>query len=170
MIFLLALAAAALAVFLLWQARRGQQSLGLPLGRVISSDTGGWGKVEKPLYDPELRLAGKPDYVVNHNGVSVPVEVKSHRAPAAPYDGHLFQLAAYCLLVERTTKVRPGVGILAYRDRTFAVDYTPELEARLLEMLEAMRRAERRGEPERSHETKGRCERCGYRSICNQRL
>ena len=69
---------------------------------MISSDTSEWGKVEKPLYDPLSGLTGKPDYLVEENGFYIPVEVKSSRAPGLPYDSHIYQVAAYCLLVERT--------------------------------------------------------------------
>jgi CRISPR-associated exonuclease Cas4 len=94
--------------------------------------------------------------------------VKSGWAPDAPREGHLYQLAAYCLLVQRTTGQRPPYGLIAYRNRTFAVDYTPELEHRLLELMEALRQQER--EAHRSHEEPARCARCGYRSACNERL
>lgn len=170
MIYLVALALVLLAAFLFWKARRSQRLIGMPPGRLVYSDTGAWAKVEKPLYDPDLRLTGKPDYLVEHKRGIVPVEVKSAPAPPSPYDGQVMQLAAYCLLVERAGGKRPPYGIIHYPNRTFAVDYTPELEAHLLDLLAEMRRAERHQEVERSHDAKGRCERCGYRSICDQRL
>jgi CRISPR-associated exonuclease Cas4 len=109
-----------LAVVLLWQAARQRRSAGLPGGRVIYCDTRNWGKLERPLYDRALDLTGKPDYLVRQNGQIIPVEVKSGRAPKAPYDAHIFQLASYCLLVEKTYGKRPPSGILHYNDRDFA--------------------------------------------------
>ncbi len=159
---------AALALFI--AAARRQRSAGLPGGRVVYADTGAWIKLEKPLYDALNGLTGKPDYLVKHNGVIIPVEVKSAYAPAAPYDSHVMQLAAYCLLVQRTTGQRPPHGLLHYRNRTFAVDYTPQLEAELLEILAEMRRQEKAGEASISHEDALRCARCGYRKGCEQRL
>ncbi len=159
-----------LALLLLWNAARQRRASGLPEGRVIYSDTGGWGRVEKPLYDPATGLTGKPDYLVEQDSRWIPVEVKSGFAPPAPHEGHVFQLAAYCLLVEHATGKRPPYGILRYRNRTYAIDYTPDLEADLRELLGEMRLQERRGEPARSHAEPGRCARCGYRSGCNQRL
>ena len=158
-----------LAFILLWRAARLARGAGLPSGRVIYSDTSKWGKVEIPLYDPLLKLTGKPDYLVTQNGTTIPVEVKSGWAPDAPYAGHLYQLAAYCLLVERSSR-RPPYGILRYRNRTFAVDYTPQMEAELLNVLAEMRRDETRRSLPRSHEEPGRCARCGYRGACDQRL
>lgn len=159
---------AALAFF--WLARRRQGALGLPAGRVIYADTNRWGKVEQPLYDPASGLTGKPDYLVEQDGQLIPVEVKSSRVKDAPYDAHIFQLAAYCLLVQRCLGKRPAYGILRYPERTFAIDYTPALEKRLLEMIEDIRSQERQKQVSRSHESPQRCNSCGYRSVCDQRL
>jgi CRISPR-associated exonuclease Cas4 len=160
----------ALAIALLWQAGRQQQATGLPGGRIIYSDTRAWGAVEKPLYDSQLDLTGKPDYLVTQAGIVIPVEVKSSRAPAEPYDSHIYQLAAYCWLVEKTYGQRPPYGILHYPGRTFAIDYTPQLEAALKEHIAQIRILERHGEADRSHNLPERCARCGFRNHCDQRL
>jgi CRISPR-associated exonuclease Cas4 len=157
-------------VILLWQSGRTQKAAGLPGGRVIYTDTRAWGKVEKPLYDSTLGLTGKPDYLVEQNGRFIPVEVKSGRAPQAPYDSHIYQLASYCLLVEKTMGRRPPYGIIHYEDRNFAIDYTRELENALLDILADMRRAEHYGEAPRSHDSAARCAKCGFRNICDQKL
>lgn len=159
-----------IAAAVLWIAQRQRQSTGLPSGRIISDDMRGWKQVEKPLYDPIAGLTGKPDYLVQTAHGLVPVEVKSSRAPSLPHDSHIFQLAAYCLLVERTYGKRPAYGILRYRDRTFSIDYSPALEAELLSLLDAIRAQDRRSEVDRSHEDARRCAGCGYRNLCDQRL
>jgi CRISPR-associated exonuclease Cas4 len=159
-----------LAIGLLWLAARQRRASGLPAGRVVAADMGSWRRLEKPLYDPATGLAGKPDYILEQNGAFIPVEVKSTWAPAQPYDGHLFQLAAYCLLLERNGRPRPPYGILHYRNRTFAIDYTAVLEEHLLNLLDAIHTQQRHGEADRSHEQPTRCARCGYRQACDQRL
>lgn len=158
------------AVALLLITTRGQKSIGLPTGRVIYADTRTWGKVEQPLFDAELGLVGKPDYLVETGGQIIPVEVKSTHVSAAPYDAHIFQLAAYCLLVQRHFGKRPAYGILHYPNRTFAVDYTPQLESDLLVLLDEIHSHDKHKEAPRSHDSAARCSRCGYRSICDQRL
>jgi CRISPR-associated exonuclease Cas4 len=162
----------AVALIVLWISGRQRRATGLPSGSVIYSDTDRWRKVEKPLYDAKSGLTGRPDYLVEDDdkGVLIPIEVKSGRAPSLPYDSHIFQLAAYCLLVERVYGKRPPYGILRYRDRTFTIEYTPELEYDLEALLEEIRQQERRGEADRSHQEPARCARCGFRSYCNQRL
>lgn len=160
-----------LAALLLWWSRRQRRSAGLPAGRVVYTDPKILGKPEKPLYDGALGLAGRPDYLVEGpGGVPIPVEVKSASAPPVPHEGHRFQLLAYCLLVHSTTGRRPPYGLLRYRNRTFAVDYTPGAEGELRALIEQMRTGMRKRELPRSHEQPGRCARCGYRQVCDQRL
>ncbi len=158
------------AFFLLRRSAQQKRESGLPLGRVVYSDTEDWTRAEKPLFDPLLQLTGKPDYLVEQHGVTIPVEVKSALSPALPHPGHVFQLAVYCLLVERSSGKRPPYGLLRYANRTLQIDYTPQLENELLDLLAEVRLKERSGELSRSHNEKRRCQRCGYRSICAQRL
>jgi CRISPR-associated exonuclease Cas4 len=159
-----------LALLFFWQSSRQRREAGLPGGRLIYTDTRGWGKLERPLYDSALGLTGKPDYLIRQKDEIIPVEVKSGRAPEVPYDSHIYQLAAYCLLVERTYGRRPAHGIIHYNDRDFAVDFTDELESSLLDLLAEMRRDEARPEVPRSHEQPARCARCGFRKACDQAL
>lgn len=155
---------------LLWLAWRRQKAAGLPSGRIIYNDSGAGERVEEPLYDAALGLVGRPDYLIEQGELLIPVEVKSGRAAEAPYDGHIYQLASYCLLVERVYGKRPTHGILRYANRTFAIDYTQDLEASLLALLEEMHAQERRKEVDRSHESPARCRACGFRSVCDQRM
>ena len=159
-----------IAIILFWQSNRQRRQTGLPGGRVIYTDTGQWGRVQKPLYDAEMRLTGKPDYLVERNGVVIPIEVKSGKAPDAPYDSHIYQLASYCYLVHKTMGKRPPYGIIHYSNRDFAIDYTPELEVALLDILAEMRRDARRKNVDCSHNSPARCRGCGYRKICDQYL
>jgi CRISPR-associated exonuclease Cas4 len=87
----------------LW-SRGLQQKTGLPDGGVIYTDTGTWYPNQNALYAQDVQLVGKPDYLIEQkDGMIVPVELKSGRAPEEPHDGHVLQLAAYCLLVEENS-------------------------------------------------------------------
>jgi CRISPR-associated exonuclease Cas4 len=97
----LALLALILALSIFWEANRQRKAAGIPGGRMVYSDTSRWQEQGQPLYDPDLGLTGRPDYIIEDGQLIIPVEVKSSRLPHAPYDTHLFQLAAYCLLVQR---------------------------------------------------------------------
>jgi CRISPR-associated exonuclease Cas4 len=160
-----------LAIYLIWQSTRQQKQAGLPGGRVIYNDTRAWGApLQEPLFSRDLGLTGKPDYLVEMNGLIIPVEVKSGRTPEAPYDSHIYQVAAYCLLVDKLYGKRPPYGIIHYPNRDFAVDYTSALENSLLDLLAEMRRDDGRSEINCSHAEPARCVRCGYRKDCNQKL
>ena len=159
-----------LGLLLLWLAQRGRARSGLPKGRVVYSDTGGWDRLDRPLFSQEFQLTGKPDYLVADGADIIPVEVKSGRAPAQPYESHVLQLAAYCLLVEECYRRRPPYGIVKYADRAFEIDYTPELEDELLATLDDMRADLAEGDASRSHDELARCQACGYYELCSQRL
>lgn len=154
----------------LWQANRQRKASGLPGGEVIYTDTSAWRPVEKPLYDSKLDLAGRPDYLIRQGNEIIPVEVKSARVFQSPYDSHIFQLAAYCYLVHRNYNVRPPHGILHYPNRTYRIEYTPELEASLIALVGEMRTKGHLRKINRSHHSAQRCQRCGYRSSCDQHL
>jgi len=169
MIFLVVLLLG-LALWMLLKGKSMQQDAGLPQGRILYSDPEMMGPPPKPFFDVETMLTGKPDYLVMEGESIIPVEVKSGYAPAEPYAGHVFQLLAYCYLVESDTGNRPPYGILRYRNRTFAIDYTTEQETALLNLLSEMREDFRLGELERCHQDSARCARCGFREVCDQRL
>lgn len=165
----LLLLALALALWL-W-SRNLEEEAGLPDGKVIYTDAGTWFGNDNVLVAQDLRLAGKPDYLVEEpDGMIVPVELKSGTAPREPHDGHILQLAAYCLLVERNYGIRPTYGILQYKDQTFAVDYTDDLEEDLLDLLADMRGDLLSPDVNRDHNEWGRCSHCGVRGHCVQRL
>jgi CRISPR-associated exonuclease Cas4 len=171
---------AILAVVALWggwlamrQATRTRQAAGLPSGRIIYADTGGWRPPDAPFFSAAYGLTGKPDYLVETRAGLIPIEVKSSAAPSHPYSSHVLQLAAYCLLVEETGGQAPPYGLIKYADDIFEVDYTPALRRELLALLDAMQRLRaqnaRQGAPNgvpRSHDEPRRCAGCAYRPMC----
>lgn len=155
---------------LLLLSRRNRAATGLPAGRVVYSDTGGWRAVDRPLLSRRYGLVGKPDYVVEERGEWTPVEVKPTRRAATPYLSDVLQLAAYCLLIEDVWGRPPQRGLLRYAEQTFAVDYTPDLRAILLATLDEMRALARARDVPRDHDEAGRCRACGVRAACDERL
>ena len=170
MLMTLAAICIALAVLLLWGSQRRRRTLGLPEGRILYSDTGPRRDLPEPLFAEDLNLVGKPDYLVESKEGLIPVEVKSGRTPAKPFDSHIYQLAAYCLLVQRTYQRRPPYGIIRYPQRSFAVEFTQNLEKQLSDLLVEMRASLNAGELHRSHAQPGRCRSCGYGQLCEERL
>jgi CRISPR-associated exonuclease Cas4 len=160
-----------LAVFVLWRGRLAQDALGMPAGHVLASDTGRWRQADESLVARDLKLTGKPDYIVQErDGSLIPVEIKSTDAPDEPHDGHVLQLAAYCLLIWRSHGIRPEYGILHYADKSFEVDFTIDLEEDVLDLLADMREDLFAADVPREHEEWWRCRGCGVRSACDQAL
>ncbi len=159
-----------LAALLWWASMCQRGALGLPGGQVLYSDTGVERRLEQPLMDEALGLIGRPDYLVQNADGLVPVEVKSGRTPRQPYPSHIYQLAAYCLLVARNFRQRPSYGIIRYPQRSFRVEFSTALEAQVLSLLAAMRQGLAHGELHRSHNMAARCAACGYRQVCTERI
>jgi CRISPR-associated exonuclease Cas4 len=155
-----------LALLLIFLSGQQRRTSGLPAGRVVYT-VRGRGQVMNRL---RSRVTGKPDYLVERDGEFIPVEVKTGLTPRQPYASHVFQLAAYCLLVDRKYGKRPSHGILHYPAGDFSVEFTPLLESSLLGHLAEIRAQEFQSNVWRSHEDARRCLGCGFRPICDQRL
>lgn len=158
-----------LAILALGWAARLRSRTGLPWAPVSYQDTGAHAP-EKTLVSRRLGLAGRPDYLIETRGHTIPVEVKPGRLAPAPYDSDLMQLAAYCLLVEETSGEPPPYGLLRYAERTFRLDYTPRVRDELLALLDEMRG--QLGQPDcpRSHDEARRCRACGFYEQCDEAL
>lgn len=170
MFYFVAIVLIALAILLLWLSGRQRANLGVPEGRLVYEDSGIQRRLEEPLFDEDLNLVGKPDYLIQSKQGLIPVEVKTGRTPTRPYETHIYQVAAYCALVESNFRQRPAYGIIRYPERSFTVEFTRNLERRLARLLEEMQGALERGEMHRSHSTAARCRACGFRQLCTEAI
>ena len=167
----LGIALALIALALLIRTGQWRRASSLPRGEILYTDTDTWYAQEAPLYSANLGLTGRPDYLIQEpDGQIVPVEIKSGAAPAVPYEGHVLQLAAYCLLVEETYGQRPQRGVLHYADQAYAIPFSDELEESVLELLAEMHADYRSEEVDRDHGDWRRCAACGHRDHCAQSL
>ena len=159
------------AAFVLWRLAEGRRrATGLPRGRVAHADTGDWRTLERPLISRRYRLVGRPDYLVEHKGQLIPVEVKSRWAPRSPYSSHVLQLGAYCLLVEEYYGQIPSHGILHYRDATFEIPYTSDLREQVVATLTAIQQDRHAEDVPCSNDDRRRCASCGYQKVCDQAM
>jgi len=148
-----------------------RKQTGVPFSaRIVYADTGAWQKIEQPLFSRRHQLAGKPDYIVDVNGATIPIEVKPTRTAPTPRESDVMQLAAYSLLIEENFGTMPPHGLLKYRDAVFQIDFTDELRARLHALLNAMRADATPRQVDRSHAEPARCRACGFRAECKQVL
>ena len=185
LLLVIALLLLAVALIALLAAKSAAARTGLPGGQLIYSDTGhAVGRIgpvttnelgekqERALVSERYGLSGRPDYLVRNSEGIVPIEVKSAKSPASgrAYDSHVFQLAAYCLLVEDVTGADVPYGIIRYADAEIVIDYTAELRDELIELIEEMREAQGAEEVHRSHSEARRCSKCSMREVCDEAL
>ncbi len=160
-----------LALVMLWWSTRLRRASGLPTGRLIYVDSNQWQPIVHPLFDSKYNLTGKPDYLIRHGDALIPIEVKSKKVEETPIAGHIWQLAAYCFLVQQCYGHRPPYGILHYPNRTYAIRYSSKMEKQVISTIMAMRDKKMKGTaPRRSHTSRSRCLYCGFREVCDERL
>ncbi len=128
-------------------------------------------RLNRQLVSYDFGVTGRPDYVIDHDQLPVPVLRKMGRAPEAPYDSHVAQILVHCLLIETTLRVPPPYGIVRYNDRTFEVDYDPPAYDALMHLLHEIRAEKQQtSAPHRSHEIRRRCFGCGHQNMCQESL
>lgn len=118
----------------------------------------------------EYGVVGKPDFIIDHNRLPVPILIKQGKAPgSSAHDSHIAQILIYCLLVHENAKVAPPYGIIRYRDRTFEVDYNERSVEAVLDLVDEIH-LQRGKLPPRSHEKERHCFACQYRRRCDVSL
>ncbi|VVB70187.1 Uncharacterised protein [uncultured archaeon] len=150
-------------------ARSIRKKYGIPEGNIIYSDLD---RPAKALYSRKHGISGKPDYIVKddkHRSM-IPVEVKSGRSKE-PHRNHILQLAAYCLLVEETTRKSVPYGIIVYADGVqHKIHFDRALRSDLLRAVSEMRSSLKSGCPRRDHNHQGKCRFCSMNHCCSHSL
>ena len=124
----------------------------------------------KVFISDEHGISGRPDYVIKLGDHLIPVEVKKGRTPQGPLFSHIVQIAAYCLLIEESTKNRPPYGIVKYPKQEHEIEYNDDMKKVLLEKVEEIKRARTQGETHRNHNRPGKCRSCSRRAVCPEKL
>jgi CRISPR-associated exonuclease Cas4 len=170
----LLLIALALAILILNERRYQRQrliaerhrALGLPEGILVYEDADGEGE---PLLSSAYPLVGKPDYVVQvPDGRPVPIELKlGVQNASTPYNNHIIQVGAYCLILEDYFEQPPTHGILRYADREFTIDYTPALRRKVIKLLAEMERCSEQQPPPLARQRAAKCRACAFQPVCS---
>ena len=149
-----------------WIYFRRHAKTGIPAGEVVYEDAGPR-HLEAPLVSHRYGLTGKPDYLIETREGLVPVELKSAMYPrSGPYEAHVMQLLAYCVLVEDVLGARVPYGVLQYADRQHRVTYSDIERGMVLALIEEIRTSRAEPDVHRDHRHRGRCRACGYRTVC----
>jgi len=126
-------------------------------------------KESQMLESEKYGIRGRPDYILEKDGMYIPVEKKTGRTPKGPLFSHIVQLIAYCMLVEEKFG-EVEYGILEYDEKKYFIDYDPNLKDAVIKLRERMLEDMERGEAHRNHERRGKCINCSRRDICPERL
>ena len=139
----------------------------IPDGKITYSDLN---TIAKPLFSNRYRIIGKPDYIIKKNNFYVPVEVKTgfHNKPRK---NHVFQLAAYCLILEDNYGKFVPYGILVYNNTSqqYNIPFDPKTRFELDSIIKKMRKELRTGEIKVDHKDPRRCKSCSMRDYCDKK-
>ena len=123
----------------------------------------------KPLFSRSYRVAGKPDYIVKENNHYIPIELKSG-SYSSPQKNHMFQLAAYCQLLEDTYGTFVPYGMLVYNDSDYKIPFDPKLRFELESVIKTMRSSLKTGDVVLNHNDSNKCRFCSMRTYCDNKL
>ena len=84
---------------------------------------------------------------------------------SGPYEAHVVQLLASCVLVEDVLGARVLYGVLQYADRQHRVTYSDTERGVVLALIEGIRASRAEPDVHRDHRHRGRCRACGYRTL-----
>jgi CRISPR/Cas system-associated exonuclease Cas4 (RecB family) len=138
---------------------------------VAVGDLGRSASMEPLLVDETRRLRGRPDYLLHHRRGLIPVELKPLRTSRSLYESDRLQVATYLMLVRAAhPDTNVPYGVVRYKDSTFRVYLTEELEARCLAVAEQVRAAKRATVVHRTHHVPAKCRACAHRTACGEAL
>ena len=125
----------------------------------------------KPLFSKRYRISGKPDYIVKRNDHYFPVEIKTGNH-YEPKKNHIFQLAAYCQILEENYGSFIPYGILVYSDTSqqFKIPFNPKIRFELESTVSKMRKSLKTGKIKRNHNDSKRCKSCSMRTYCDKKI
>lgn len=127
-------------------------------------------KPAKPLFSKRYRITGKPDYVIKKNKRYIPVEFKTG-SYNQPQKNHVFQLAAYCQLLEENYGSFVPYGILVYNTaQHYRIPFDPRIRFELESTVKKMRYVLKTGKVTRNHHDPNRCRGCSMRTYCNIKI
>jgi len=138
---------------------------------VAAGDLGRSAAMEPLLVDETHRIRGRPDYLLRHRKGLIPVELKPLRTSRSLYESDRLQIVAYLMLVRAANPdVSVPYGVVRYKDSTFRVYLTEELEARCLAVAEHVRAAKHASVVHRTHNVAAKCRACSHRTACGESL
>jgi len=149
------------------KAKKIKEKNRIQSGKITYSDVH---RIEQPLFSIKYMIAGKPDYVVEKKGFKIPVELKTGYCNS-PKNNHVYQLAAYCHLLEENYGVFVPYGILVYNNSCeYKIPFNPKVRFELENIIKNMRYCLRTKNISRNHNDSKKCISCSMRAHCNNKV
>lgn len=127
-------------------------------------------KPAKPFFSKKYLLSGKPDYIIKQKNKYIPVEVKTGKHDK-PQNNHIYQLAAYCHLLEENYGNIVPYGILLYNNSTqYKIPFNPGIRFELESTIKKMRHQIKTEKIVLNHNNPNRCINCSMKKYCNSKL
>lgn len=115
-------------------------------------------------------IAGKPDYIVEKKGFKIPVELKTGYS-GNPRINHVYQLAAYCHLIEEKYKIFVPYGVLVYNNiYEYKIPFNPKVRFELENIIKNMRSSMKTKNISRNHNDMRKCSSCSMREHCKDKI
>jgi len=123
-----------------------------------------------PFFSKKYKITGKPDYIVKQNKYFIPVELKTGNHNE-PQKNHIFQIAAYCHLLEENYGRFVPYGILVYNNTVqYKIPFNPSIRFELESTIKKMRYSMKTGKVIMNHSDFRRCKACSMRDYCNNKI
>ncbi len=115
-------------------------------------------------------IVGKPDYIVEKKGYKIPVELKTGYC-SNPKSNHIYQLAAYCHLIEENYSNFVPYGMLIYNNHLeFKIPFNPKIRFELENIIYNIRFSLKYKNISRNHNDSNKCINCSMRTHCNYKI
>jgi len=123
-----------------------------------------------PFFSKKYKITGKPDYIVKQNKYFIPVELKTGNHNE-PQKNHIFQIAAYCQLLEENYRRFVPYGILVYNNKVqYKIPFDPLIRFELESTIKKMKYSIKTGKIIMNHSDFRRCKACSMRAYCNNKI
>jgi CRISPR-associated exonuclease Cas4 len=115
-------------------------------------------------------IVGKPDYIIEKKGYKIPVELKTGYC-SNPKSNHIYQLAAYCYLVEENYSNFVPYGMLIYNNYLeFKIPFNPKVRFKLENIINNIRLSLKYKHISRNHNDSNKCTNCSMRKHCTYKI
>lgn len=115
-------------------------------------------------------ITGKPDYIVEKKGFKIPVELKTGYS-VNPKSNHVYQLAAYCHLIEENYNSFVPYGVLVYSNSCeYKIPFNPRIRLELENIIKNIRCSMKTNNISRNHNDSKKCISCSMRDHCKDKI